>query len=308
MNVPEIDEQLQTIYEDKPAGPVICGCGDDRTCTHASSRVIEQEFGPPAEGAIMRYFGGQLGGARIVLVTLAAQYGEKGLADFMGRDFIDIAADFGQRAKDRANVIFAVHSSTGSEANEAGLNAGSTEPVGCAYASLLGGVSAGTFSEAVRHNSLVECPGIFGTDINLEIERVCSANRLFVTNILSGRHNYSVGRQDYARAKAPVMLLDGSHADNRRTLAVDNFRPDKISNPTAAHNIGRPFYNNDITQVAEVIIKSYPEYKFDPLTLLLAMDIDVRSTRAALAGGDPAALQLQRYGDARVALDYLSNL
>lgn len=306
--VPEIDNELkEAAYVDRPEGLVVCGCGDDRTCTHASSQLIEDQFSTPADQAILRYFGGAYGATRAMLVTLAAQYGEKGLADFKGRDFADITAEFGQLAKEKAGIVFAIHSSTGSEeGNEQKLDLQSTKPVGCAYASTLGGVSTGAFSETVINTSMIEAPAIFGKLANnASLTRISEGNRIFLISALGGRPDFSLDRQDYARTKAPVMMLSGDHAANSHTLAVNNLRHDKISNPSAAHNIGRPFYNNDTTQVAEAIIKSYPQYEFDPVTLLLAMDIDIRSTRAALAGGNPAGLELRRYGDAQEAVEYL---
>lgn len=307
--VPEINSRLTATYEDKPAGLIICGCGDDRTCSHASSEHIRQETGVNTQGAILRYFGGGLGAARIMLVTLAAQRGREGLAGFKGRDIFELTAELSERAKATANVVFALHSSTGSEGNDRKLNYDSQDPVACAYASQLGGVSTGSFSEVIISASLAEGPSLFGKYYKPDMfHKLADANQLFVSAALNGKENFSSSRQDIARSGAPVMLLNGDHARSSRTMSVTNYRVDKISNPDLAHQQGQPFYNNDATQVAEAIIKSYPEYKFDPLTMLMAMDLDIRSTRAALAGGDPLGLQLQRYGTAQEAVDYLSSL
>lgn len=306
--VPEISDKLKATYVDRPDGPVACGCGDDRTCSHASSKHIRQENGVNTQGAILRYFGGGLGAARIMLVTLAAQRGAEGLAAFAGRDIFDITAELSQRAKDADNVVFALHSSTGSEHDEAKLNPDSEDPLACAYAGSLGGVSTGSFSGVVLAASLAEGASLFGQAAIGKYDGLAEANRLFISTTLDGRENFSATREDYIRSGVPVMLLSGNHVNSSQTKSVTNYKIDKLSSPDLAHNQGYPFYNNDVTQVAATIIKSYPEHQFDPLTMLMAMDLDIRSTRAALSGGNPLDLELARYGDAKEALDYLSNL
>ncbi|HET9850081.1 MAG TPA: hypothetical protein VFP35_00410 [Candidatus Saccharimonadales bacterium] len=307
--IPEIDTKTQATFINRPEGLLICGCGDDRACSSGSGKQIEKDFGANAKGAILRYFGGGLGAARIMLVTLAAQHGPEGLSGFAGRNIFDITADLARRAREASGVVFALHSSTGSEGQDTGLNLHSKNPLACAYAGSLGGVSTGAFSDVVLQASLAEGPSLFGPAGKPESwYRLAEANRLFVSTTLDGRQDFNSTRTDFVRAGAPVMLLLGSHTNSSNTKSVTNFKSDKISSPDLAHAQDMPFYDNDVTQVAEAIIKSYPEYKFDPLTMLMAMDLDIRSTRAALAGGDPLGLKLERWGDAAEALDYLNSL
>ena len=57
----------------------------------------------------------------------------------------------------------------------------------------------------------------------------------------------------------------------------------KVSSPGVANAAEKPFYDNDVTAVAEMIMRAFPELRLNPRIILAAMDHDIRATRAALA-------------------------
>ncbi len=104
------------------------------------------------------------------------------------------------------------------------------------------------------------------------------------------------------------MILSGAHKPASKVVVVQNFIPDKVSSPGVANAAEKPFYDNDVAAVAEMIMRAFPERQLSPRVMLAAMDHDIRATRAALAAHenlDASAMKVERYGNPAEALAYL---
>jgi hypothetical protein len=307
--VPEIDAQLKTTYVDRPEGPLLAGCSDERTITEASAGLIKDNLDLEADGPILRIFGAATGAARISLVAKIAEHGADTAARFTPEGFIDYTGDLISRARQKAEVVYAVHSAAKNEQNEHSLNLKSAIGLGCAHAANTGAVSAlSAHNPRVLEVAALEGESIFGEKRMAGFKRVSEANYEFIQTVLAGDENYSVERQDFAELGVPVMVLQGDHLKPAETLVVENFSVGKLADPRLSGDMNRLHYTYDMTQQAATIIKSFPDVKFDPEILLLAMHLDIVATRAALAGGEPTDLKLQRYGNVDEAIAYLAAL
>lgn len=293
---------LEAFFRERKDDEVLnIGCGDDRDPAEAENM------------AWLRYYGGIAGMARVTLVTLLLQYGENSIRPFEGK-FINFAKEFSNRIESASEgkLVAGMHSAEG---NEGGLayNPHSENGLGCAYAALIGTVTSLNADEGVVQLGVVEQGNIFGTTDHLATpQRIADANAN-VGKAMFGDHYETFGltRADYAALDVPVTTLRGKHAPAANTNVVINFTPNKISDPVKAATDGRPFYDNDVTQVAEAILTAYPELDLDPEILLRVMEHDIRATRAALVHhetheADASRLEVLTLGSANEAIQYLN--
>jgi hypothetical protein len=311
ITVPEIDDELKSTYKDRPEGVVFLGCGDDRDCSTESSLHLRSEIEKtgiyvPTE-AYLRIFGGIYGLSWNALVTADVQAGRAAGRNFDMEDYLEFSRFLAVRASQLNQVIATQHSATAQEMGPV-LKPDIEDPVGCAYAHGKGEIAyiAG-YEPNVQRVSQQEWVGLGGQIKDRDEDRKFQAATRQVAHSCFGDdpRSFSVSRGDFTKMGTPTMVLRGEHADPEQTLVVANFTLDKLSVPHAAHDIGRPYYGVDVTQSAELIMKSLPELNLDPEILVRSILRDSCATRGALAGGDPTKLRLARYGDMQTALEYL---
>ncbi|MDB5161049.1 MAG: hypothetical protein JWO96_429 [Candidatus Saccharibacteria bacterium] len=316
MMIPEADEEIVSTLVSRPEGLLMLGCGDDRGVSHASRKQLEEKEGLPADQPHLRYFGGAPGLTRMAITTFISQYGLRRLDKLtQGKDFLAFSEEFNNLAAHNANVILTAHSAVQNELNDSELNPLSTAPLACAYALNMGEVShiAG-YNSDVRKLSAAEFKSLFGPHAVPEnIDIAAEANRQFSKTELGEQpRKFSITRTNLLTMGTPTMLLKGDHAKSHETFLLANFSLDRLTDPDAAVEAGRPYYGIDFTHTAEVIMKSLPDQKLDPELLLANMMLDVAATRAALAAHDgpanPGRISLVRYGDPEEALEYLRTL
>jgi hypothetical protein len=231
--------------------------------------------------------------------------------------FLWWGSELSRLAEKRADVIPTAHSAVKNEKNKSELNADPdlSSPLACAYAFNIGEIThiAGR-NKSVQRLSTDEYRSLFGPFTNSEnVEFAAEANRkLSVAEFGDEPRKFAITRSQLLSTGMPTMLLHGDHAHSADTFLLANFSQEKLTDPSAAQEIGRPYYAIDFTHAAETIIKSLPEARLDPEILLAAMLLDVCATRAALAAHDgpanPERIALVRYGDPEQALEYLRNL
>lgn len=315
--VPEIDSEVQKAYIDRPEGPIVMGCSDDRPCTHESAAHFREQHLLAGENGYLRYFGGLAGLSRSILVAASVQYGPQTIERLNKGKFTDFVNIVQERAMAKTKVNAALHSDNASEGNGDHFDPTQESPVGCKYAaSLLPVASLATENDSVHRQSVTEIKALFGIsddEAKARIDEIAASNGLFAQRFAeTSPDKTGLGREDYAASKAQVMILEGDHAPTEETFAVVNFTADKISDPAKAQELGHQHYTVDITQAAEVAIKSFPELKLDPEILMQVMLVDAIATRTALASADgaadPARLEVRRYGDPREAISYLAGL
>jgi hypothetical protein len=308
---PEISAERQAAYVDRdPNTTYLLGCGDDRNATEESAEKLAQE-NTAEKDAVLRYYGGLYGLTRIFGVTMATQFGADSLKAYNG-DLNKLALDVKNRVEATSDIKLVNHSAEANEGNAADLDMDSENGLGCAYCALIGGVCSlcapGTDLSALARNEQVE---LFG-DSSLA-EPVEKGNAVFLDTFLDGSADSSLSREDFSAVGAPVSILSGAHAKAKDVVVVQNFHPGKVSSPKAANEAGVPFYNNDITAVAEALIKAFPELHLNPRIMFAAMDLDVRAVRHALAQHEDESLtakdmKLERYGNPEEAVAYLESL
>jgi hypothetical protein len=313
--IPEADEEIVSTLKERPNGLIMLGCGDDRGITHASSRHLQKE-GLPVDIPYIRYFGGAYGITRVSMVAATAQLGPRALEKISPQgNFIKSAAEISRLATKRAKVIPTAHSAVKGEENRATLNPDSTHPLSCAYAFNIGQVAHITaHNEGVQRLTAMEYAALFGPDSAIDnIEAAAEANRQFgISEFGEQPQEFSIDRSTLLSTGTPTMLLHGEHAASGDTFLLANFSTDKLTDPNAAQDIGRPYYAIDFTHTAETIMLALPEARLDPELLFAVMLLDVNATRTALAAHDgpanPERISLVRYGDPEKALDYLRSL
>lgn len=306
---PELSPELQATYEEKqPDIYYALGCGDDRDLTEASrAKLVAENLESLETGAYLRYFGARAGIARVFILAMLAKNQGEALKE-MGVSFVDVMNKVAEQVEAKNKVVLVLHSAESNEGSTDHFNPESENGLGCAYAAnagALGHISA----EFPPHGDLsrIETADLFGNTHNDDL--VAGANAAFVRMYFPDPAVAGLSRKDFDDTGAPVQILRGSHAPVDQTLVAINYSPDKVSNPQTAHEQGTPFYNNDVTQVAEMLMRAFPEYDLDPETLLRIMDSDIRSTRTALAGdAGPAALQVYRIGTPAEAIAHLTNV
>jgi hypothetical protein len=307
MILPELSPELAATYETKNLETKYeLGCGDDRSKTRESQEVLVEQGAEDTE-SYLRYFGALAGVTRVVLLALLAEGREDIIASRFNGSFVDAMVTVKADVEAANNVTLALHSAEGNEGNPARFNPTLENGVGCAY-----GANAATIGEICADDgataALTQKEGEPMHDTGDIIERVRTANSRLNAMFFSNPETAGLSRSDFAATMTPVQVLGGAHAQPQDTLAVLNFTPDKVSNPKAAAERGKPFYNNDVTQVAELLIRAYPNLQLDPETLFAVMDQDIRATRAALAGGDASAIKQERLGDPESAIKYLQQV
>jgi len=313
--IPEADEEIVSTLRRRPEGWVLLACGDDRGISKGSSEHLKGE-GLPADRPYLRYFGGPYGVARVSQVAAVAQYGPAILKELdPNKDFVLYSAEFSRLAEKNTEVIATAHSAVKNELDDSTLNPRSSAPLACAYALNIGEVSyIGGFNGDVRRLAAAEYAALFGPHSDPEkVEEASDASReVSVNEFGKSPREFSVTRSDLLSTGVTTMLVEGEHARSMDTFLLANFSVDKLSDPNAAQEIGRPYYGIDFTQTAEVIMKSLPKLKLDPEILFATMMLDVAATRAALAAHDgtanPERISLVRYGEPEEALDYLRSL
>lgn len=303
----EISELKEATFVEKdPKATYYLSCGDDRNLTEESGAALA-ELGVESPDLTIRYYGAAIGGSRVVLTTLAEQYGEDGF-DGLPDSFTEAVDDFARRAESSSKVRMTVHSAEKNEASTAHFDTDSTNGLGCAYA---GGVKVVT--ELNQDKSVQTLAAAEFTDMSGESvaqNSIASANRLVSERFFSDMQS-GLTRSDYTELGLPVAIHAGEHAHASEATVVVNFHADKVSNPRHANEEAVPYYDNDVTQMAEIILRAYPEYELDPETLLKVMINDIAATRQALASHDDlqaSDLRLETYGSYHDAVAYLKAL
>jgi hypothetical protein len=312
--IPEADPEIVATLKDRPEGRILLGCGDDRPLCKESAKHLGTE-GLPADQPYLRYYGGIYGMTRVAVVSAVAQYGKRALDIVKAKgNFKQLANELKDRIEETSDVIAITHSATGSEDRERQLNPDSKNPLGCAYAHGIGKVAKISASGDIQQIGTNEYFSLFGPDHDQNMIHIAAEASKTVAGAEFGDKpdEYSISRKDVLEDGIPAMILEGSHAKTNNTFVLANFSTNKLSDPTAAEEIGRPYYEIDFTQTAETIIRSFPELKLDPEILIATMILDVCATRSALAASDgeanPARLALVKYGDPHEALDYLGRV
>lgn len=309
VEIPEISPEVMATYETKDVDAVYeLDCGDDRRATDASRHALNEAGVAPETSAVIRYYGAAVGITRVFGTAVVAQYGEDALRSYAQGSFVDFTKDVVTRVENKNNVKLVVHTGESNEGNPAQFDPNSENGLGCAYAANVGAV-ANICANNEDHHSLTkeEAPALISTSVQDTV--VQRANETFGKYFFGDEYaQVGLTRQDYVELDLPVEVVEGNHAPANETFVVANYTLDKLSNPVTAEQAGLKFYENSVTQVAEMLMKAFPELQLKPEVLFSVMDQDIRATRAALAGGSAADLELRRYGDPKVALDYLNAL
>lgn len=310
ITTPEISPERAATYEDRdPNKTYLYECGDDRGITDASAEKLAQELGVETY-AMLRGFGGLYGVARTLGVAIAVQYGPEALQAY-GGNFKEFAIETKNRVEATSKVKLVAHSADGNEGNSAELNPDSTEGIGCAYCAALGGVCGLCQSKSpLMPLANSEQTALFGD--NSLVEPVAAGNEAFEQHFFGAEgKNFAITRNDLIEDDVPAPILAGKHEKAAKVVVVENFHVDKVSDPNRAIEAGVPFYDNDVTATAEMLIKAYPELQLSPTILLAVMDQDIRAVRAALAdheGLGAEDMKLERQGDPKAAIAYLESL
>lgn len=305
--MPELSPELAATYEMRDPKIIYeLGCGDDRPPTQESLTTLAEKGTDPNE-AMLRYYGGLTGVTRVLLLTLLAQ-GKREIIDsqFNG-SFVDVMKNIKSDIEAKNKVRLALHTAEGNEGNPIQFDPTSENNVGCAYAA-----NAATIAEICAtdptHAKLTQREGQLLGNTRSVAGNVQAANRALNDRYFTDTSVAGLTRTDFTEMGVPIQVLRGAHAAAEDTLVVMNFSIDQLSNSTKAAATGRPFYNNDVTQVAEMLIRTYPEFKLDPTTLFAVMDQDIRATRAALTGGNATELEQARIGNPEDAIAYLESV
>jgi hypothetical protein len=306
--MPELSPELAATYENKDPYTIYeLGCGDDRAPTPESHAALVEE-GADATEAMLRYYGGLAGVTRVLILTLLAQERRDLIDKEFSGSFVDVMKNV-KSAVEAANnnVRLELHTAEASEGNPAYFDPNSQTDVGCAYAANVATIGAICATDP-NHADLTqqESQSVYNTP--LTASKVQVANDVLNATYFADPDVVGLTREDFTDVKAPIQVLKGGHADPNDTLVAINFTTDKLSNPTKAAAAGTPFYNNDVTQVAEMLIRTYPDFELDPTIMFAVMDQDIRATRAALTGGDATALKQARIGDPEEAIAYLKSI
>lgn len=281
-------------------------CGDDRELTEKSAEALSESDTERIE-AFLRYYGGAYGITRVLLTTLLAMGQNEIIAEQFGGSFTEATRSVKHDVEKFNNVSLDLHTAEGNEEGSASFNLNSTKAPGCAYGANIAVIGTLCYeNEALKQLTRREGIDIEGGDLGLS-ETVRMANKKFVEHFAT-EGAAGMSRQDFAAVDTSIAVLEGDHAKPVDVVAVLNFTHDKISNPKRANSVDKPFYNNDVTQVAELLMRTYPDLHLVPEILFAVMDQDIRATRAALAGGDATAIRQERLGDPKEAIEYLYDL
>lgn len=312
VSIPEISaEEADTYHHFDPNKIYGVGCGDDRPATPESLALLPEDV--EKDGTMVRYYGGIWGVSRVLAVAIAQAYGVDAVKNHFSNNFVDFSGQVKNRIEAVSNLRFTVHSAEGNEEGEKdGLNLGSEKGVGCAYAALIGGVSALNSDEHVTLIATKEARELGDDEVEAKFTSIVRANKDVFGLFFNDDSAAALTRNDFVRSGMPSLILEGSHrhiADGAK--AVINFQYDKVSNPKAAEAAGGKFYNNDVTIFTEAIIRAFPELKLDPRMVLDIMIEDIAATRQALAGHEnlnAEDLRPSRYGEYATALQHLRSV
>lgn len=310
--MPEVSEAIKITFINR-RDPILLACGDDRGFTPESAETLKKND-MPIDSAYLRLFGGKYGAARTLLVASTAQYGRKTAEELVRPGFLAYCDEVAQRAKEHGLVMIS-HSSEGAEGNPANLDTNAHTHIGCAYGAGIGAVShlnaANPLSiNTAKHesNTLFGRPPQFVNFDDLAVANKEASQAAFGDDY----ERFKITRQDLVATNTPVMVLKGDHAATEAAVHVLNMTTDQVSDANEAVARGLHYYDNDIVQVAEVLMKSFSELRLDPEILLNTMILDAAATRTALASGDgpadPTRIATQRLGSGQEALNYLSAL
>ncbi len=314
--VPEISEAIKVTFinlgEISPANPIAVGCGDDRPCAEESIDGLTAR-GLPLERPFVRIFGGKYGAANILLISAAAQHGIDTARQRLGTDYFEVADELAGRAAE-LGVVLMTHSARHAEGG-AELDTSSDRPIACAKAAALGKINhIGTANPLAIRVAGTDSEAILGDAHDSDgFGRLPSAiSEMNMVYFGTKPEEFAVSRRAVVESGTAAMVLEGDHAPSEKTQHVYNLMPDKVSDVNEAIARGLHYYDSDLTTMAEILLRAYPELDLDPATLLQAMILDATATRLALASGDgqadPRRIQAVRYGEADQALTYLSEL
>ena len=307
IEVAEISELKEaTFIEKDPSKTYWLACGDDRNATAESADNLNEAGVESIETAI-RYYGALAGISRVLATTLVEQYGSEALED-LPDDFVELMKEVQSKVEGDGKVRMSMHTAESNEGNSTSFDAQSEQGVGCAYAAGAKVVTEINASSANKKLTSEEYLLVSGQED--PFDRIADANTVVADHYFGGEAA-GLSRRDYVEIGVPVEVLAGSHARADVATAVVNFKPDRISNPRHANEDSEPFYNNDVTQVAEMLIKAFPDHQLDPETLIKVMLSDIAATRTALAAQDnlqPTDLRLEVYGSYDEAVEYLQSV
>ncbi len=308
---PEISAERQATFVDMiPGTTYLALCGDDRELTVESAEQLAENYEVESPDTSLRYLGGVMGIARVAAVTIVAEHGIETLAKF-GNSFVDFVSTTTKLVEATSNVKLAAHSARDNEGNGVAIDHESDMGLGCAYAHGIGTVTDLNSNRTIIDLTVVEQPKLL-PKAPLSLDQIAEANRL-VGELFFGDdpNEFHLGRKDYQELDAPVGIVEGQHNLAADAVAVENFHIDKVSNPRMANKNGVPYYDNDVTQVAKMIMQAFGDIKLSPAVMFQVMDGDIRAVREALASGEGLhadSLKLERYGDPEAAIAYLESL
>lgn len=312
IDIPEISKTKRAAFTPRdPHKRYLLGCGDDRSLTPESIREL-QARGIEHPEIFVRYFGGAIGAARVAGVAIIERYGREALHAY-GGDFEKFVLDITQRIESTNKLKPAVHSAGANEGNPQRLSEHESDnEIGCAYAKLLGAVTALNTDDATVRVAASEARSMTQAEVDTAFTSIIAANNILADNFSIDTAT-GFDRHGFRRLGVPSMILAGNHATVRedKVKAVINFEPDVISSPNNANQTGEPFYNNDVTIVAEALMRALPEFRLDPRKLLDIMVEDIAATRQALASSEDLTapdLSLERNGSLKEAVAYLESV
>lgn len=311
VDIPEISEIKKASFVTRdPNTAYLCACGDDRCLTRGSCAALEAQ-GIETPDVAVRYFGATIGLARIAALTILQQHGREALETY-GGNFENFVSDAVKRIQDRNKVTLGLHSAAGNEGIDDVLNPQSEKGLGCAYAALLGAISELNSNDSVIATGRSELTSLTGEEIEQQFQNIVTANGNF-TDIFSIDPSAGITREQFRSLGLPVGILEGSHktVKGNNVRSVLNFTSDKLANAYEANKTNEPYYCNDVTIAAEMLLRAYPEFKLQPRTLLDTMIQDIAATRQALAASEElsaADIASEKYGTYDEAVRYLESL
>ncbi len=309
--ISELSAERQATYSERDRTQrCFCLCGDDRCLTAESTDALKREGAASPDNAL-RVFGGAQGIAHIFAVSIAAQYGRQKLQEITDGDFVGFIKNVSTRC-DELGFIACNHSADKNEEDRCNVNPSSKNGIGCARLANAQTVAELNYSEDIIKLGKNEERAIFTASDDSYIDTIATANQHIVSVFTNeGQKTFNAGRSELIAAGSPVGLVTGAHAPADETVVALNFHPNKVSNPRMAYERNLAFYDIDVTQVAELVMKLQPELNLQPRIIFEAILQDVRATRKALAASEnksPEDLKIEIYGRAEDGLAYLNSI
>jgi hypothetical protein len=276
---------------------IAVGCGDERCVCKNSLKGLESEDGNLEH--FIRCYGGPFGLAHTLMLNIAnvKEPNNIGIRNSLSSHKSAVGLVISRLTE--AGMVPMLHSDNSSEGGTV-FNGDSDNPdVGCAFAKKLG-----IITDLMNRDYVVEASKEYINSQNgnpSEIESIMHAKWQMVEQGVDENFNYN--RADFCELVNNVAVLDGPHKDAEDTALVLNYT-NKVSRPTP----DKPFYDVDVKQVAEILIKLFPEIDFDANTLLSSIELQSITTAHALAlgtrkeGSNLEMLALEVYGDRMQAL------